>query len=78
MIEILAHIALYGRHRTTVIVGGYHWRYCNHRSHALGLRCWRWFNYDNYCPKHNRSCWDECPPDPLAVDVYETDCETDF
>ncbi|MDX2550159.1 hypothetical protein [Streptomyces stelliscabiei] len=34
---------------------------CNHRSHRLRLRCWRWFVYDGYCARHNDSCWGQCP-----------------
>lgn len=58
---LAAHLALRGRHRHTVIVGGWHWRYCNHRSHRTGARCWRWHTYDGQCARHNRSCWAACP-----------------
>jgi hypothetical protein len=58
---VLAHLALLGRHRTTRIIGGYHWRYCAHRSHRMRLPCWRWFIYDGYCARHNASCWSACP-----------------
>lgn len=60
MTELLAHVRLFGRHRRTVVVGGYHWRYCHHRSHRLSLPCWRWFIYDGYCARHNDSCWGSC------------------
>jgi hypothetical protein len=81
MTALLAHLRLFGRHHTTVTVGDYTWRYCNHRSHILGLRCWRWFNHDGYCADHNQSCWDKCPEDPydpFAVDIYDTDTEEPF
>lgn len=64
---IAAHVALLGHHRKTAIVGGYHWRYCTHRSHRLGLPCWRWFIHDGYCRKHNTTCWSHCPPASPAV-----------
>jgi hypothetical protein len=60
MTALLAHLTLVGRHHRTAVVGGYHWTYCNHRSHRLGLPCWRWFRWDSYCARHNRSCWGEC------------------
>lgn len=78
MIETLAHIILFGRRRTGVRVGGLYWHYCVHRSHALGLPCWRWSIYDAQCPKHNNTCYSSCPPDPFAVDIYDTDHETEF
>ncbi|HEY9353649.1 MAG TPA: hypothetical protein VIP28_10375 [Nocardioides sp.] len=61
MAAFFAHLALFGRHRRTAVVGGYHWRYCHHRSHRLRLRCWRWFIHDGYCARHNNSCWGNCP-----------------
>lgn len=78
MIELLAHLALLGRHRTTLTIGGLHWRYCHHRSHALGLACWRWNVYDGQCGKHNTSCFHACPPDPFAVDIYDSEHESEF
>lgn len=58
----LAHLALFGRHRRTVVVCGLHWRYCVHRSHRRRrLSCWRWAVYDGYCAQHNESCYTECP-----------------
>jgi hypothetical protein len=35
---------------------GYH-RRCVHRSHRLGLRCYRGFEWDGYCGEHNESCY---------------------
>lgn len=61
MAELLAHVALIGRHRRTAVIGGLHWRYCSHRSHRLGLPCWRWFIHDGYCARHNSTCWGDCP-----------------
>jgi hypothetical protein len=29
---------------------------CAHRSHRLGLPCWRECTYDGYCGRHNRAC----------------------
>ncbi|MFJ2004758.1 hypothetical protein [Streptomyces chartreusis] len=59
--RVIAHLRLLGRHRTTVVVGGYHWQYCCHRSHRLRLPCWRWFIHDGYCRCHNGTCWSNCP-----------------
>jgi hypothetical protein len=59
--ELAAHAVLHGRHRRTAVVGGYHWRYCGHRSHRLRLPCWRWHIHDGYCTRHNLSCWSNCP-----------------
>jgi hypothetical protein len=81
MTALLAHIALFGRHHTTVRIGSLHRSYCNHRSHILRLRCWRWQFADGYCTTHNTSCWASCPEtdDPFAVgDIYETDHEEQF
>lgn len=78
ILQALARIALLGRHHASVNIGGLHWRYCGHRSHALGLACWRWSIYDDQCTKHNTTCYSSCPPDPFAVDIYDTDTETDF
>lgn len=78
MKQLLAHLALLGRHRRETVIGGYHWSYCNHRSHALGLACWRWKNHHGYCPTHNESCWEACPEDSFAVDFYDTDHESHF
>ncbi|MEJ8671902.1 hypothetical protein WKI71_36720 [Streptomyces sp. MS1.AVA.1] len=64
MAELLAHVALLGRHRRTTIVGGYHWQYCGHRSHRRGLPCWRWSQWDGFCVRHNRSCWTYCHKEP--------------
>ncbi|GAA2107796.1 hypothetical protein [Streptomyces synnematoformans] len=61
LLELLAHLLLAGRHGRSVAVGGLHWRYCGHRSHRRGLRCWRWQVYDGHCPLHNRSCIHSCP-----------------
>lgn len=61
MTALLAHLRLAGRHRRTVAVGGYYWKYCVHRSHRLALPCWRWFAADGYCARHNASCWAACP-----------------
>lgn len=61
--QLAAHAALAGRHHTTVVIGGLHWRYCGHRSHRLRLRCWRWHIHDGYCARHNASCWSNCPED---------------
>ncbi|MFJ2007040.1 hypothetical protein [Streptomyces chartreusis] len=58
--KLLAHLALFSRHRHTVIVGGYHWGYCSHRSHRLRLPCWRFSRWDGYCTRHNNSCWGYC------------------
>lgn len=55
----LAHLRLLGRHGRSVMAGGWHWQYCLHRSHRLGLPCWRWHLYDGFCLCHNRTCWDE-------------------
>lgn len=54
---ILARLSLLWRHNREVVLFGFHWKYCNHRSHVLNLRCWRWFNYDGFCVKHNGTCW---------------------
>lgn len=64
MTALLAHVRLAGRHHRTVAVGGYHWKYCAHRSHRLALPCWRWFRHDGYCTRHNTSCWTACPEVP--------------
>jgi len=61
----IAHAVLLGRHHRTAVVGGYHWRYCSHRSHWLRLPCWRWFIHDGYCHHHNETCWLNCPERPL-------------
>lgn len=61
--ELLAHLLLFGRHGRSVVVLGCHYRYCGHRSHRRGRRCWRWHNYDGYCLKHNATCWDVCTDD---------------
>lgn len=78
MIQLLAHLVLLGRHRRETRINGLSWAYCTHRSHALGLACWRWDTYDGQCPRHNASCYHACPEDPFAVDIYDTDHETEF
>lgn len=60
MTELIARLLLFGRHYTTVVVGGVHWRYCSHRTHGRGRRCWNWMVYDGYCTEHNNSCWSAC------------------
>lgn len=77
MTALLAHIALFGRHRASVRIGGLSWGYCIHRSHGTGAACWRWAIHDSYCAKHTLSCRTACPPDPFA-DFYDTDDETTF
>jgi len=37
------------------------WFVCQHRSHRLGLRCYREATYDHQCAKHSGACFDECP-----------------
>lgn len=61
--ELLAHLALLGRHKRETVVFGLPYRYCDHRSHQRGRRCWRWQNWDGYCWKHYASCWDVCTDD---------------
>jgi hypothetical protein len=63
MSELLAHLLLFGRHRTIIRVGGWYWQYCNHHSHRWGWPCWRWHQWDGYCRKHNDTCWDVCDDD---------------
>lgn len=77
MITALAHLTLFGRHHTTVTVFGYHFTYCHHRSHILGLRCWRFMFWEGRCIRHANSCPDLCPEDPHP-DFYDTDHESDF
>lgn len=39
------------------------WRYhfgCSHKSHLLGLPCYRPRAYDHYCQLHNASCYYSC------------------
>lgn len=57
--ELLAHIRLYGRHRTEVVSFGLHWKYCYHLN-PRGKRCWRWAVYDSYCGPHITSCYAYC------------------
>jgi hypothetical protein len=45
-----------------------YWRRCEHRSHRLGLRCYRGFTYDGYCSKHNGTCFNGC----VAADAPES------
>lgn len=78
MINLIAHLILRGRHGRDTRVNGLTWAYCTHRSHALGLACWRWAFWQSYCVVHNQSCFAACPEDPFAVDVYETDHESEF
>lgn len=33
---------------------------CSHRSHRWHLRCWRESTYDDYCGKHNSTCFHKC------------------
>ena len=37
------------------VFDGYY-RLCSHRSHRLGLRCYRGFVYDAFCAHHLRTC----------------------
>lgn len=78
LLELLAHLTLLGRHRKTVRLNSLTWEYCLHRSHGIQLPCWRWSEYDGQCGKHNTTCFHACPPDPFAVDIYDTDTETEF
>jgi hypothetical protein len=77
LISLLAHLRAFGRHRTTILVGGYHFTYCVHRSHALGLACWRWMIWDGQCSVHANSCFHGCPED-AHDSIYDTDTETEF
>jgi hypothetical protein len=43
-----------------------YWRRCTHRSHRLGLICWRGFTYDGFCSKHNGSCFNDGCPTPAT------------
>lgn len=51
--------------------GGY-WRRCVHRSHRLGVPCWRGFAYDGYCGKHNESCFNHICRTPFLTAARKT------
>lgn len=55
-----ARVTLALRGRKPFYWSGVYWAPCIHRSHRLGLKCWRWFIYDGFCPHHNNTCWGEC------------------
>lgn len=42
---------------TLTIYGSYR---CVHRSHRMKLRCLRYWTMDQYCGKHNETCWGDC------------------
>lgn len=51
------------RRRKPFMMFGVYWTFCCHRSHHRRLRCWRWFQYDGYCARHNRTCYSACKTD---------------
>lgn len=50
------------------------WRYCIHRSHRVGLPCWRFMIYDAQCAQHNGSCYSGCEnPDRTETSEARSD-----
>lgn len=55
-----ARVVLACRRGRPFLWGGVWWLTCEHRSHRLGARCWRWFTYDGFCRRHAERCWGGC------------------
>lgn len=48
-----------------------YWHCCCHKSHRLGLRCWRTADYDGFCLWHNHGCFARCPAELSAAGAEE-------